>query len=83
MGVGVPPFSVKKNLLKIDPKTVFFKAKMPFSAKNYKPLSVKGEGTPLFRYIFSVNFFWPATFRDAGRGMGGTPITDIFRDWVF
>ena len=35
-GGEYPPFPLRKNPLKIGPKTVFFGQKMPFSAKNLR-----------------------------------------------
>ena len=52
-GGEYPPFPLRKNPLKIGPKTVFFGQKTPFSAKIFSVFghgpSVKGGGYPLFR----------------------------------
>ena len=86
-GGGYPPFPLRKNPLKIGPKTVFLGEKTPFSAKKF-PFSEadrpwRGGGVP----PFSVNFF-PLTFRKilvrGGPGGGrGTPPTESFRAWGF
>ena len=73
-GGGYPPLPWLKNLLKIGPKTVFFRQKTPFLAKISKPLAVMGgEGVPPFAVIFFPLIFWLAACRDGGRGGGGYP----------
>ena len=48
---GYPPFPLWKNLLKIGPKTVFFRQKTLFSAKKFQAaFHDVGGGTPLFCY---------------------------------
>ena len=82
-GGGYPPLPWLKNLLKIGPKTVFFRQKTPFLAKKFQAACRDGGGggTPLCRDFFPVNFlagrlpWW-------GEG-GGTPITAKSRDWGF
>ena len=66
-GGGYPPFPLRKNLLKICPKTVFLGKKRRFRRKNSKPLSVMG-GVPPFSVIFFPLTFWPAAFPDGGEG---------------
>ena len=73
-GGGYPPFPLRKNPLKIGPKTVFLGQKTPFSAKKF-PFSETDRpwrgGVP----PFSVNFF-PLTFRQnlvRGGPGGGYP----------
>ena len=63
-----------KNLLKIGPKTVFFRQKTPFLAKKIQAACRDGgEGVPPFAVIFFPLIFWPAACRDGGRGGGGYP----------
>ena len=58
-GGGYPPFPLKKNSLKIGPKTVFFGQKMLFLAENLLNfVRYGGGGEP----PHSVNFF-PLVFR--------------------
>ena len=77
MGGGYPPLPWLKNLLKIGPKTVFFRQKTPFLAKKFQAACRDGGGggTPLCSDFFPVNFLagrlpW---CRDGGRGGGGYP----------
>ena len=73
-GEGYPSLPWLKNLLKIGPKTVFFRQKTPFLAKKFQAACRDGggRGTPLCRDFFSVNFlagrlpWW-------GEGAGGVP----------
>ena len=73
-GGGYPPLPWLKNLLKIGPKTVFFRQKTPFLAKKFQAACRDGGGggTPLCRDFFPVNFlagrlpWW-------GEGRGGVP----------
>ena len=81
-GGEYPPFPLRKNPLKIGPKTVFFGQKTPFSAKKnfvfgHGPSVKGGGGYPPFPLTFREN-----VVRD-GPGGGGTPLTDNFRDWGF
>ena len=73
-GGGYPPLPWLKNLLKIGPKTVFFRQKTPFSAKKIQAACRDGGGgTPLCRDFFSVNFLaGRLPWWGEGRG-GGNP----------
>ena len=49
---GTPPLPWLKNLLKIGPKTVFFRQKTPFLAKKFQAACRDGGGVPPFAVIF-------------------------------
>ena len=73
---GYPPFPLRKNPLKIGPKTVFFGQKSPFSTKKF-PFSETDcpwRGYPPFPLTFPANFSEKSRpWRPRGRGGGDPP----------
>ena len=66
---------------------MFLGKKRRFRQTNSKPLSVEG-GVPPFSVIFFPLTFWPAAFRDRGRGGGGPPsrpfsVTGVFEPFPY
>ena len=57
---------------------VFFRQKTRFSAKKIEAAFRDGGKVPPFSVIFFPLTFWPAAFRDGGRGGGGAPPSRTF-----